>query len=123
MPRKAASSEEPTIDLDLHDHSHLHQHDNDAHDAPPVGLTHEEKLDLIVHYLHQMNSRDRLRTVGGFFKTLIGFIPIIIVVWSTWYFYKHGAEVMEQITKEAVKQSAEYSQESLMDQLEQYIQQ
>lgn len=117
MPRKA-TPEEPTIDVDLHDHRHVHD------DAPePDGLTTEEKLDLIVHYLHQMNSRDRLRTVGGFFKTLIGFIPILIVVWSTWYFYKHGAELMQQLTKEAVKQSAEYSQESLMQQLEQYIQQ
>lgn len=104
------------IDVDLHDHR---QHQA----ADPDGLSTDEKLDLIVHYLHNLDRRDRLRTIGGFFKTMIGIIPIIIVVWSTWYFYKHGAELMQQLTKEAVKQSAEYSQDSLMDQLEQYMQQ
>lgn len=83
----------------------------------------EEKLDLMLLYMHRMDKRDRLRTIGGFVHGLLALIPIILVVWSAWYFYAHGTEFMEQITREAVKQSAEYSQGSLMEQLEQYMDQ
>lgn len=84
-------------------------------------LSTDEKLDLIVHYLHRMDRRDRLRTVGGFARGMLGLIPLALLIWSFWYFTQHGDEFMENITREAVRQSAEYSQGSLMEQLEQYM--
>lgn len=81
----------------------------------------DEKLELIVHYLHRMDRRDRLRTVGGFARGILGLIPLALLIWSFWYFTQHGDEFMENITREAVRQSAEYSQGSLMEQLEQYM--
>jgi hypothetical protein len=85
------------------------------------GTPMEEKLDLIVLYLHRMDRRDRIRTVGGFVRGMLGLIPLILLVWSYWYFLQHGEEFMKKITSEAVRQSAEYSQGSLMEQLEGYM--
>lgn len=81
----------------------------------------DDKLDLIVLYLHRMDRRDRLRTIGGFFRGVLGLIPLALLIWSFWYFAIHGQEFMQEITREAVRQSAEYSQGSLMEQLEQYM--
>jgi len=81
-----------------------------------------EKMDMILLYLHRMDRRDKLRTIGGFFRGMLGLIPLVLLLWSTWYFIEHGEEFMQQITSEAVKQSAAYSQDSMMDQLEQYQQ-
>lgn len=86
-----------------------------------AGTSTEEKLDLMVLYLHRMDRRDRLRTVGGFIRGMLGLIPLALLLWSYWYFTQHGQEFMEQITREAVRQSAEYSQGSLMEQLEGYM--
>lgn len=83
----------------------------------------EEKLDLLVLYLHKMNKRDRLRTIGGFFRGIFTLIPVAVLVWSAWYFYAHGTEFMKEITAEAVRQSAAYSQGSMMEQLQQYMNQ
>ena len=73
-------------------------------------------------YLQKMNRRDRLRTWGGLFRNLIALIPILLVLWSAWYFVQHGDDFIEKLTKEAVKQSAAYSQDSLMEQIQQYLQ-
>lgn len=81
----------------------------------------EEKLDQILVYLHHMDRRDRLRTIGGFVKGMLALIPLVLLLWSTWYFIEHGPELMSEITKQAVQQSAEYSRGSLMEQFEQYM--
>lgn len=78
----------------------------------------QEKLDMILIYLHRMDKRDRLRMLGSTFRGLLGLIPLALLLLSVWYFYAHGEEFMEQITKEAVRQSAAYTQDNLMEQLE-----
>lgn len=86
--------------------------------------TMDEKMDQILIYLHRMDRRDRLRTVGGFFRGMLAIIPLAFFLWSAWYFYAHGDELMEQLTEQAAKSAAEYSQQEagdLMDQLEQYM--
>ncbi|HVW66831.1 MAG TPA: hypothetical protein VHA78_03815 [Candidatus Peribacteraceae bacterium] len=85
--------------------------------------TADEKLDQIVEYLRQMNNRDRLRTIGGTFRGLLALIPLLIFLWSVWYFYLHGTEIIKMITDESVKSAATYSQQGLMDQMTQYLQQ
>lgn len=86
----------------------------DAADTPPV--TTDDKLDLIVMYLHRMDKRDRLRTIGGTIKGFLSVIPVLLVIWSAIYFYQHGAEVIKQITDESVKSAASMSQSGFMDQ-------
>lgn len=92
-------------------------------DTPPATdrLTTDDKLDLIVTYLHQMNRRDKLRTVGAFIHGIITVIPIIIFVFSAWYFYAHGTEVLKTLTDMSVKSAASYSQQGLLDQFNEYI--
>jgi hypothetical protein len=76
------------------------------------------KLDQMILHLERMDSRDRLRTWGGFFRGLISLIPIILLVWSAWYFYQHGAELMQQIAEESAKQAAKYTQQQSQDLLQ-----
>lgn len=77
----------------------------------------EDTLDQILMHVKHMDNRDRMRTWGGFAKTLIW---IGIVVGSSWYFVKHGAEITKTITEQAAAAAAKYTQSSgqeLMDQL------
>ncbi len=90
-------------------------------DKPP---SIEEQLETIVTYLHHLDRRDRLRTWGSFFRSLLTLIPIALLLWSVWYFVEHGDEFIEQITREAVEQSAAYTQDAgsgLLEQLQQYL--
>ena len=73
----------------------------------PKELTTDDRLDLILLHLERMDRRDRLRTIGGFFKTLITFIPIIILVWSTWYFVAHMDEIMKKFAEQVTNQTKE----------------
>lgn len=70
---------------------------------PPKTRTTEEKLDLIVEYLHRMDRRDRLRTIGGTFRGILSIIPIAFFLFSIWYLYAHGQEVLQMISDEAAK--------------------
>lgn len=69
----------------------------------------EQKLDLIVLHLERLDKRDKMRTVGGFFKFLISLIPILLVVGSGWYFIQHSAEIMKSIANQAASSAAEYT--------------
>lgn len=90
---------------------------------PTAPLSIEERLDAIISLLEHINRRDRIRAIGSLLRTLLGLIPLILLLWSAWYFYTHGEDVLESITREAVRQSADYSQGSLMKQLEDMMQQ
>lgn len=83
----------------------------------------DEKLDLIAEYLRQLNNRDRLRTIGGTFRGLLALIPLAVFLWSVWYFYLHGTEIIKMITDESVKSAATYSQQGLLEQMTQELQQ
>ncbi|MDD5054654.1 MAG: hypothetical protein PHZ00_00105 [Candidatus Peribacteraceae bacterium] len=83
-------------------------------------MNNDEKLDAIVLYLDQMNKRDRLRTVGGFIRGLIGLIPVVVVLGSLWYFASHGEELMKMIANQAASSAAEYTKgqgQGLVDEL------
>lgn len=77
----------------------------------PPPKTNDEKLDHIVEYLRQMNHRDRMRTVAGFFSGLIRLLPIAIFLWSSWYFYQNGWDIMNKITTQAAQQAAEITKD------------
>ena len=85
--------------------------------APKKPASTNDKLDVIIDYLHRMERRDRIRLTGGTLRSLIALIPIIIVVGSTWYFYLHSNEILTQI----IEQSSKMVQQGFSDQVRQYM--
>jgi len=82
--------------------------------------TNDEKLDAIVQHLEQMNKRDRLRTIGGFIRGLLGLIPLVVLLWSLWYFAQNGEALMKMIANQAASSAAQYTQgqsQGLLDEL------
>ncbi len=56
--------------------------------------------------IEQMNRRDRLRTVGGFFKNMIALIPIILFLYGAWYLSQKWDEIVTDIAAASAKQAA-----------------
>ena len=69
-------------------------------------LTNEDRLDEILLHLRRIDRRDRLRTWGGFFRSLFSLIPTLLLLFGLWYFYENGATIMQWITQETAKQAA-----------------
>ncbi len=82
-----------------------------------------EKLDLIAEYLRRMDQRDRLRMWGGFFRTLIAIVPMIVFLWSLWYFANHADELMKKIANQAASSAAEYTKQNSQGMVEQLMKQ
>lgn len=76
------------------------------------GTTIEKKLDTIIEHLEKIDARDRLRMWGGFIRGCIAVIPIILLIWSSWYLIVNGADLMKQITDVAASSAAKYTQNS-----------
>jgi|SRR3989338_2610755 len=64
------------------------------------------QLNEILELLRRMDKRDRLRTWGGFFRSILHLIPLILIIWSTWYAFAHWDELLKEISKAAAEQSA-----------------
>jgi hypothetical protein len=73
--------------------------------SPPHSST-DQKLDRIIDILELMNKRDKLRTWGGFVRSLLHLIPLILVLWSAWFAYAHWEELLKQISRSAAESSA-----------------
>ena len=67
--------------------------------------TTDQKLDAIVRHLERLDKRDRLRTWGGFVRAILGFIPLVIFIVSTWYLYNHADDILKKITEQAAEQA------------------
>lgn len=94
--------------------------------APDVKkpLTHEEiveeRLDLIVEYLHRAERRARWSTVGTSVRTFITLIPMLLFLGSLLYVYFNAASILRQIGSEAAKQSWQYSEQGANGLLDQF---
>jgi len=75
------------------------------HEHQDGPLTHDDKLDLIVEYLRRMDVRDRRRQIAGFFRGLLALIPTALFLWSIWYLYQHGDDLLKELTKQAAEQA------------------
>lgn len=93
------------------------------HDSKSPPITHdmsmEQKMDMVIAYLHRMDRRDHWRTIGGFFRGVLTLLPILIFLLSAWYFYMHGTEFLQELTDMSIKSMT--NQESLMDRLNGYM--
>ena len=83
----------------------------------------DEKLDQVLYYLQRMDRRDKWRTIGGFFRTLISFIPVVVLLWSVWYVVEHGSELMTMIIKQTASATAEATKGSGQGMLDELMKQ
>ena len=79
------------------------------------------ELREIKEYLHEMNRRDRVRTIGGTIRGLIMLIPTILIIWSAWYFYQNSSEILKSIAASAAEQASKYSQGSMNELLNEQL--
>ena len=71
--------------------------------------TTEEMLKEIVEHLRRIDARDKLRTWGGFVRGIIAIVPLILLLWSAWYFVEHGEELMKTVADTAASSAAEFT--------------
>jgi hypothetical protein len=71
----------------------------------------EEKLEEMLVHMRKMDKRDRVRLWGGFVRSIISLIPLVLFLWSGWYFIQHGPELMKQVADVAASSAAKYTQE------------
>lgn len=73
--------------------------------SPQSSKTIEQQLSEILEHLRRMDKRDRLRTWGAFFRSILHLLPVAILLWSVWFTVYHWDDVLQQITKAAAEQS------------------
>ena len=86
-------------------------------------VTVEAKLDQILFHLERMDRRDKLRMIGGFFRGLLGIIPLVLLLLSGWYFVNHGAEFMKMIADQAASSAAHYTKNQSNGMFDQFMKQ
>ena len=89
----------------------------------PKPVTVEAKLDQILFHLERMDKRDRLRMIGGFFRSFLAIIPIVLLLWSSWYFIAHGTDLMKLIADQAAKSAAAYTKNQSSGMFDQFMKQ
>jgi hypothetical protein len=89
--------------------------------SSPASVT--DKIDEIILILDRMNRRDRLRTIGGTIRSILALIPMVLVLWSAWYFVQHGPELMKTIADQAAKSAAVYTQKQGGGMLDEFMKQ
>ena len=67
----------------------------------------DDKLDIIIGHLENIDRRDKLRMRTGFIKGMISIIPGIAFIIGLWYFYQNGDEIMAKIARTAAEQAME----------------
>ncbi len=79
----------------------------------------EVQLTTLVDTLDRMNRRDRLRTIGGFFRSIMTILPVLLVLWSAWYFAQHSEEIMKKIIDQTTEAAAAKTSSMTFDELKQ----
>jgi hypothetical protein len=71
------------------------------------------ELHEIRQHLHHLDRRDRMRMVSGTIRSVILFIPTLLLLISAWYFYKYGDKIIASLADTAAKKAAEYSTQGI----------
>ncbi|MEI8230712.1 MAG: hypothetical protein WCG83_06295 [Candidatus Peregrinibacteria bacterium] len=72
----------------------------------------EQKLDNILTVIEKMNRRDKWRTIGGFFRSIIAIVPVLVFLWATWYTLQNGDQLLQKITSMAAEQAGRVAQQN-----------
>jgi hypothetical protein len=88
MLRKTASTKVPDSPMDS----------SAARETILRAATVDEKLDQVLEHLARMDRRDHWRTIGGLIRATLMLIPTIVFLWSLWYFYMYGPQLIKSFT-------------------------
>lgn len=80
----------------------------------------EEKLDVIITYLHRIDKRDRIRMWSGTLHSLLTLVPLILTLMSLWYFYTHSSDILKGMMGFGGSGTTQ-NQQSIMDQIQNYL--
>ncbi|MBT3292734.1 hypothetical protein HN512_04450 [Candidatus Peregrinibacteria bacterium] len=78
----------------------------------------DEKMDEVIMYLKKIDRRDKVRMWGGLFRGIITIIPTLIFIWSMWYFYENGDDILRKVSTIAAEQATAITQQHGGDLLE-----
>lgn len=95
-------------------------------EIPAKEQTTDEKLDVIIQYLHRIERRDHLRMVGSTVHSVLWLGSTILVLFSLWYFTQNIPQMVDLMTKQIIQQSmgggtSTSSSGSWMEQLQNYM--
>lgn len=78
----------------------------------PLKTPPPDTLTQILTILQRMDRRDRIRTTWAGIRGVLSLIPIIIVVFFTWYTIKYGDQLLQKITSMAAEQAGKVAQQN-----------
>lgn len=93
---------------------------------PPIhpGQSVEDKLDVIITYLHRIDKRDRIRMWSATLHSLLTLIPLILTLLSLWYFYTHSTEILGDVMRGMIPGgNGGTDQQSIINQIQEYFRQ
>jgi len=92
-------------------------------DSNSKSPTVDEQLEHIVTYLHHLDRRDRIRTIGGFVRAIISILPVFVFLYSAWYLVNNWDKILTEVSNKAAASAAQYTKgfsseaiDKLMDQ-------
>ena len=91
--------------------------------TPEATPTVETKLDEMLMLMRRMDKRDKWRTIGGFVRGMIALVPLVLLLWSAWYFAQHSAEIIKAMSDQAASSAAHYTQQQSSGMLDQFMKQ
>ncbi len=78
-----------------------------------------EKLDEISLHLQHLDSRDRMRMIGGTIRSMINVGFLVFAIWSSWYLLYHLGDIMQTVAQETAKATVQYGSSGSEDLLKQ----
>lgn len=83
----------------------------------------EQKLDRIAESLRRLDRRDHARTVWITIRSIIGMIPLLIILGGALYLYWKGGDLLQNFTNTLAKQLQIQSLQTgpILKQLEQLL--
>ena len=64
-----------------------------------------DRLEQIELQIRHLDSRDRMRMIGGTIRSLINVGFLIFAIWTSWYLLTNMDEIIRTMATEAAKQS------------------
>lgn len=81
----------------------------------------EEKMDLILEYLHRIDRRERWKVIGGTIRSIIGLLPVLIVLWFAWYLQWHGKELLQTLSTSMAKNMSIFTENNTNRLLQEFL--
>ena len=78
-----------------------------------------DRLDEIALHLKHMDSRDRMRMIGGTIRSLINIGFLVFAIWSSWYLLYHLSDIIKTVSEETARATMQYGKAGSTDFLKQ----